>query len=279
MCQIDAPLFIIYSYVSVIIIALVTSFSIFLSDKKNPLNRNAFYFISIIVLWTIGDLIQWTTDNARISYVFFRLSYLMDFFYLFFLYFSYAMAGEELSWKKKLMFALPLSLTVFAVVKGYAIGSVNLETCEYALGWYIYPSLFLNLIYAIWASAVLLKKYFNPFIWHNKKRQIKILVISIMTFVSWSIFYEALDVFRIAEKMQIDISPYFILGNLFFMALMIFAIIEYDLFDFRILPRKWFAFAVLSVIFWGMFFLTLAPIFYSILLIFYVAVIWIFWGK
>jgi hypothetical protein len=189
------------------------------------------------------------------------------------------MVGEELSWKKKLVFALPLSFTVFAVAGKYAIGSVDLDTCEYALGWYIYPSLFLNLTYAIWASTVLLRKYFNPFVWHNKKKQIRVLVFAIMSFVSWSILYEALDVFRIAEKMEIDISPYFILGNLFFLTLMTFAIIEYDLFDFRILPRKWFAFSILSVIFWGMFFLTLAPVFYSILLVFYVAVIWIFWGK
>ncbi|HCU70722.1 MAG TPA: hypothetical protein DIC35_03120 [Candidatus Moranbacteria bacterium] len=279
MCEFETPLFIIYSYVSVITLALITSFSIFLNDRKNSQNRNAFYFISIIALWTIGDLVQWTTESASVSYIFFRLSYLVDFFYLFFLYFAYAMVGKELGWKKKLVFALPLSLTVFAVAKKYAIGSVDPETCEYALGWYIYVSLFLNLAYALWASMILLRKYFDPFIWHNKKKQIRILVFAIMSFVLWSIAYEALDLFRIAEKMQIDISPYFILGNLFFLTLIVLAVIEYELFDFKVLPRKWFVFSIFSAIFWGMFFLTLTPVFYSILLIFYVAIIWIFWGK
>lgn len=100
-----------------------------------------------------------------------------------------------------------------------------------------------------------------------------------MVTILWGIAYQVVDIFNAARAWNIEISPYLILGNLFFLAMIVFNIIEYDLFDFDIPPRKWFAFSIISVIFFGMFFLALTPMVYAILLIFYLVVIWVFWGK
>jgi hypothetical protein len=279
MCQSGTPLFIIYSYSSVIILSLITAFSILYMDPKHPSNRNAFYFILAIALWTIGDLIQWEATVPIIGYIFNRLSYLADFFFLFFLYFAYYFVGEDLTAEKRIILALPLSLTAIAVIGGFGVGTFEKDTCGYDVDWYIFPSLFLNLAYSVWASFVLLKKYRCPSVHYNMKSQIRVLVFAIMFFVLWSLAYEAVDVFSVMEEVGIEISPYFILGNLFFISLIAFAIIEYDLFDFGLIPRKWFAFAILSAIFGGMFFLSLTPMFYLFLLLFYIGTIWVFWGK
>lgn len=279
MCQFETPLLVIYSYVSVIILSLINAFSILYKNKKHSMNQNAFYFIFIIALWTAGDLVQWLTHDMKISFFFFRLSYLLVFFFLFFLYFSFDFVDEKLSQKRKIIFALPLLVTVFSVAKGYGIGSVEPKSCDYTLGWLAYYSLFVSLMYFFGAVIVLMKKYKQPLISYKTKLQIRILVLAIVFFISWNMAYELIDIFSIIEKTEIEISPYCILGNLFFIILIIFNIIEYDLFDFDIIPGKWFAFAVFSVIFLGMFFLSLTPTFYLTLLIVYIAVIWVFWGK
>ncbi|HCU70714.1 MAG TPA: hypothetical protein DIC35_03080 [Candidatus Moranbacteria bacterium] len=279
MCEFETPLFIIYSYSSVIILSLIIAFSILLKNPKHSLNRSAFYFISILALWTMGDLVQWLTRNVQISEFFLRLSNLVDFFFLFFLYFAYALIGKDLNWKKKLIFALPIFITVFLVVGNYGMGNVEPLYCDYDSGWVIYYSLFIDLVYSVWASAILIKEYLRPLAFYKTKLQIKVLVFTIISFILLNIAYETVDIFRVMDKLNIEISPYYVLVNLFFLVLMIFNIIEYDLFEFSSVPRRWFAFSVLSVIFLGMFFLSLTPLFYFILLIFYIMIIWMFWGR
>lgn len=279
MCQFQTPFFIYYSYVSVILIAFIGAFSILLKNPKQSLNRNAFLFLFIVALWTAGDLVQWVTRDAQTSYLFLRLSYLVDFFFLFFLYFAYDVVGEKLSGKKKWLFAWPAFLTAFLVAGNFGIGQVEPEHCNYGLGWLIYYSLPIDLFYAVWAVAVMIKKYRHSLVYYKTKLQIGVLVFAIMSFVLWNVAYEAVDIFSMAGKLDIEISPYFILGNLLFLALVAFAVVEYDLFDFETLPRKWFTFAILSVVFGGMLLLTLTPMFYLFLGVFYAIVIWLFWGK
>lgn len=280
MCQsLGVPLFIVYSYLSVIILSLIISFSVLLKNPKHPLNRNAFYFIFILGLWTAVDLARWTVRDVQENYLFFRLSYLINLFFLFFLFFSYKVVGEKLSRRKKTVLALPALATVFAMAGNFGIGQVDAVTCAYQLGWLIFPSIFICLTYSVWASVILLKKYHHPLVHYKTKLQIRTLIFTIMVTILWGIAYQVVDIFNAARAWNIEISPYLILGNLFFLAMIVFNIIEYDLFDFDIPPRKWFAFSIISVIFFGMFFLALTPMVYAILLIFYLVVIWVFWGK
>ncbi|MFA6159476.1 MAG: histidine kinase N-terminal 7TM domain-containing protein [Parcubacteria group bacterium] len=279
MCQFETPLLVIYSYISVIILSLITAFSILYKNKKHSLNWNAFYFIFIIALWTAGALAQWLVHDIQIIFLFFRLSYLLVFFFLFFLYFSFDFVDEKLSQKRKIIFALPFLVTVFSVIGGYGIGSVEPKYCDYTLGWLAYYNLFVGLAYSVGAIIVLMKKYKQPLVSYKIKLQIGILILAISFFILWNMAYEVIYVFSLIKKTEIEISPYCILGNLFFIILMIFNIIEYDLFDFDITPGKWFAFSIFSIIFLGMFFLSLTPTFYLTLLIVYIAVIWVFWGK
>ena len=279
MCQSETPLFIVYSYASVIILGLIVAFSIIFKNHRHPVNRNAFYFIVLIVLWTIGDLIQWETTSPLVSYIFSRLSYLADFIFLFILYFAYGFVGEKLTGERKIIFALPLSLTILAVVGGFGVGAYDESTCLTNVSWYIYPSLSLGLVYSIWASTVLFRKYNASWAYYNTKSQVRLLIFAIMFSFLWSVAYEVVDIFNATKNLEIEISPYFILGNLFFIVLIAFGIIEYNLFDFGVIPKKWFSFAIISVIFGGMFLLSLTPTFYFISLIFYAGIVWMFWKR
>jgi hypothetical protein len=279
MCQFETPTFIIYSYISVIILSIITAQSILRKNPRHSLNQDAFSFISIIVLWTAIDLGRWLSHDVKLNFLFFRLSYIIDFFFLFFLYFSYSFVGKKLSQRKKVFFALPLLVTVFAIAGNYGIGTVDELDCSYNFSWLIIFSLIFSFVYSTWASAVLLRRYYHPTVNYKTKLQIKVLVFAIILSVMWGIAYEIVDILSISHEWGIEISPYFILGNLFFIALIIFNIIEYDLFDFDVLPQKWFTFAVLTTIFGGMFFLALTPIVFLCILLFYSTIMWIFWAR
>lgn len=276
MCQFETPLFVIYSYISLIALSFVLAFSILGKNFRHPLNRNAFCFMLLLGLWTVGDLVQWTTHDPKINYLFFRLSYLIDFFFLFFIYFSYALAGRKITRRQSILFALPFVPIIIAVVGNIGLGSVD-QNCDYESGWFIWFGLILDVIYAIWASMILVNKYRQPSTHYLVILQIRLLIFAIMFFALWNMAYEIVDFWSIANEWGIDISPYFILGNLSFVLLLIYNIVEYEMFSFESLPRHWFAFAVLSCIFLGMFVLANTLTVHLFVGVFYLGAIWLFW--
>jgi hypothetical protein len=281
MCEFDTPTFVYYTHIVVFVLCLLTAILILLHEPRKASNQNAFYFIMIMAIWTADVFLQWTIKDAFWNLFFAKLSFIADFIVLFFLYFSYSLVRVKISWKKKIIFAIPYIILAISPFIFNIYSYYDAETCSYnansIIMFYIY---FLDIIYAAWATYILLKgaseenkfkcNFMVPF-------QMKILIPAIWFFVVWSIFYEEIYRISFALGSYIENTPYFIIGNLFFVSLIAFAIIRKDLFEFPIVITNHYTVVVWTIIFLGFIFfysnltvIILATIFYAILM-------YIFW--
>lgn len=280
MCQFDTPIFIYYSYILVFILSIITSLVILLKDKKHPMNRNAFYFIAIIALWIANDFVQWTAYDLKINMFSARISYLANFVMLFYLYFVYHFTYTPISQTKKILLAIPLIIsgliTLFSRFH-FVISDFNPETCDYIPGINIYITYIISIVYAYLATRVLLKKYNDRTTSLFSKSQAKVLISAIWFFVIWNIIYEEIGKATYFSDSFIEISPHFIIGNLFFVSLIAVAIIRNNLFEFNNVLRSWFAIAIWSLIFFLMFLLLTSIHVFIICAAAYIALLIVFW--
>ncbi|HRY82876.1 MAG TPA: histidine kinase N-terminal 7TM domain-containing protein [Candidatus Moranbacteria bacterium] len=253
MCQFETPVFIYYSHITVFILTLLTGFIILFKDIKHPINRNAFYFILIIALWTIDDLVQWTAHSVSLNMFSAEISVMADLIFLFFLYFVYHFTCTEISIKKKWLLAIPYILLLFLAFTKYNIQVFNISDCNYAHTKFMNGYLYLfEFLYIGWASYLLIKYYRNPINSSQARSQIKVLLPAIWFFIIWIIIYEEISRISFLSNNYIDVTPQFIIGNLFFVSLIAFSIIKKDLFEFCSVPLNWLVVFVWLLIFVGM---------------------------
>lgn len=280
MCQFETPIFIYYSYILVFILSIITAFIILLKDKKHSMNRNAFYFIAIIALWIANDFVQWTVYDLKINMFSARISYLANFVLLFYLYFTYYFTYTPLSRIRKILLAIPLVIsgliTLFSNFH-FVISDFDPETCNYIPGINIYITYAISIAYAYLATRVLLKSYNDRKTSLFSKSQAKVLISAVWFFAIWNIIYEEIGKATYYSDYFIEISPHFIIGNLFFISLIAVAIIRNNLFEFNNVLRSWVAIAIWSLIFFLMFlFLTSVHVF-IICVAAYIALLIVFW--
>lgn len=256
MCEFDTPNFVYYSYVAVIILTLITGFSILLKDSKRPANRNAFYFVSIIALWTFDDLLQWTVHDPFWNMFFAKVSYMSDFIILFYLFFVYHFTYTKISLKKKFLFSIPYLVVSLLAYTPIAFKEFSFETCDYLSGPLLIILFLVDVVYMYWITKILLKYYHDPIIPLVDKQQTKILIFAGWFFIAWEIVYEIIGFIGSSN----EITPHFIIGNLFFVSLIAFAIIKEDLFEFNMVPLDWLVVFVWTSIFAGFFFFATTPI-------------------
>lgn len=278
MCQFYTPSFIYYSYISVLILSIITAFIILLKDIKHPINRNAFYFIMIIALWIFLDLSQWMIHDVGINMLIGKIAVLTYFVFLFFLYFSYAFARIAIDLKKKILFALPYVPVLALIFTKYNIQYFNYSSCDYsyhpAMAFYLY---FLALFYTIWSIIILRRHYKNPITPYQERSQSKVLIFAVSFFALWGIFYEEIGRVSLLNGSHIDITPHFVCGNLFFVSLIAFAINKNDLFEFNEIPRTWLIIAIWSFIFLLMLMFPMSATSTIICASFYIALMIVFW--
>lgn len=256
MCQFETPVFIYYSYIAVFFLSLVTAFIILYRNKSNPVNRNAFYFILIIAFWILNDLFQWIVPDWKLNMLSARISYLANFIVLFYLYFSYHFTYTPITAKKKFLLAIPFIIsgliTLFSDFH-FVISDFNLESCDYIPGKNIFITYFLQVTYAILATRILWKRYKDNVADLIAKSQIKVLISAIWFFVIWCIIYEEIGKWTYFSDSFMEISPHFVIGNLFFVSLIGFAMIKKNLFGGAGILKTGLVVFIWSAIFFGMF--------------------------
>lgn len=277
MCEFETPSFVYYSYIAIVILSLITGFLIFFKDRKHSMNRNAFYFILVIVLWMLGDLAQWTIHTVKINIFFARISVMGDLIFLFFLYFSHSFAGIKLNMKRKILFSLPYIVLAFLAFTKYNIKTFDTSSCDYAHTLFISIYFYIfEIFYATWSSVILIKLYKNPIIPYQTKSQAKLLIFSICLLAIWEIIYEEISRISLINGQFIDNTPHFVVGNLFFISLIAFAIIKENLFEFKNVLLDWFTIFLWSIIFIGFFVFSTSPAVIIMCAVAYIALMIIF---
>lgn len=276
MCQFETPIFVYYSHIAVISLSLITAFLILFKAPKHPINRNAFYFIFILALWVLNDLILWNTHNVKWNMFLNRISFFANFAVLFFLYFVHHFTHTKITWKKKIIFSIPyFALSILAHTK-LAFTDFNYENCNYTSGPLMFYLYLLDVIYISFATCILMKHYRDRITPLITKAQIRILICASWFFLLWVIAYEEIARISSFYGKKIDITPHFIVGNLFFVSLVAFAMIKKDLFEFREVPLDWFVVFLWSLLFFGFFVFSTSPLVIVICAVFYLALLAIF---
>lgn len=233
MCDISAPAFIYYSYISVFILSFVTAILILLRDRKNRANRYAFFVIFFIALWTLDDFVQWKIRDVELNLLFAKFSGFVDLIFLFFLYFSYHFTNTPISLKKKIAFAIPIFILTPFYFSDYFVRIVDTNSCSFDDGPLMFFLYTLDLVYIIWSSIILSRACKNPKAHYMMKYQVRVILIAIWFLITAGIIYQVLGNVSAFGDLSLDISAYFIISNLIFVSLIAFAIIKCELFNFK----------------------------------------------
>lgn len=279
MCQFDISKLGLYSFSIVFILSLIVSFSLLLNDRKSPVNKSAFAFLFIISLWVGDNIILASVHNIKIYFFADQLSMLLVFFPLYFLYFAHYFSGKELSRKKKIIIALPLVPIVVLLFTKYNVYPIDASKCndgEGLLHWYAY---LVAIIYAIWAIILFLKKYRDKATSYQVKNQIKILIISIIYIVLWIIISLIIGNYTRSRGNIIDeeITSFSLLGIMFFISLLSFAITKYSLFKFKITSTKALVTILWMILLVMLFFINKSIAYSVVAFILYSILLLIFW--
>ena len=278
MCEFETPNFVYYSHIAVIILSLITGLLILSRNPKHPINRNAFYFILVFALWTVDDFLWWTVRDVKTNMFLARISVMADLIFPFFLFFSYHFTNTKITLKKKLFFFVPYFLLLVLAFTKYNFEFYDTRDCNYAHSAFIYAYLFFfEFFYSLWITYALAKNYRNTKDPVAAKLQIKILIPAIWFFVIWGIIYEEIDRISFLNNNYIDTTPHFIIGNLFFVSLIAFAIIKGNLFNFRSVLLDWVVIFLWTFLFAGFFIFATNPLVIIMSAIAYVILMFIFW--
>lgn len=277
MCQFDTPLYIYYSHITVFVLCLITAFLILMRNPKEASNRNAFYFIMLVAMWIADIFAQWMIHDVKITMIAVKFSVAAELVVLFFLYFSYHFVNAEINFKKKLLFSIPYIIIAAIAFFTNIFSYFSTENCDYVLGPIIYSALSINIIYAIWSSQILLKYYRNPSNNFFIKQQIRILIGAIWFYVLWNIFFESVGIVGYYLGSYIETTPHIIIGNLFFVSLIAFAIIKKDLFQFNTVLTTIFTIVLWSLMFLGLLIFPMSLGNIAMFAVFYAFLMFIFW--
>ena len=278
MCVFETPLYIYYSHIAVFVLCLLTAILILVHDPKRASNRNAFYFVLIIALWVVNVFGQWVIKDAFWNKIVVQASMMSDLFFLFFLYFTYYFTRTEIDLKKKMILAIPFVVLFFLSFSRYNLEVFDPINCDYSHSLFI--SLYtyiLEIAYATWATVLFVRYCKSPN--HNfyAPYQMKILIPAVWFYVIWNIISE--EIYRISFAMgdYIDNTPHFIIGVLFFVSLIAFAIIRKELFEFPVVITNHYTVVVWTLIFLGFIFFYSNLTLIILAVIFYAILMYIFW--
>lgn len=281
MCEFEIPKLAFYSFIIIFVFSLVVAFSIFLNDRKNPVNRNIFIFLIIISLWVGDNILLWYIKNVNANLNLERLTIMLVFIALFFLYFSYYFSGREISLKKKAILVVPF-LPFFAFMfSDYNLFLVDASTCDFGegkLNWYAY---LVAIVYVSWSVIILLRKYKEKDANFQVKGQIRILVASIIFLTLWLIFFliigNYVDVELRSLHLEKEITSFMMLGVMFFISLIAFAVTRYWLFKMKIISTKVLVTILWMILFIMLFFIERSFIYSVIAFVMYLFLIVVFW--
>jgi signal transduction histidine kinase len=246
MCSFEVPGLLFYTHIPVFLATLLLGFFIYLSNKKNPVNKNLFIFILIFCFWEINDVFQWLTYNVNLNLFFSRISIFGFSSLIFFLYFAYSFVGDKLNLKKKLLLALPFVPVVFLSFTDYNL-IINPRNCETTVGpLYLYVAV-IDVIYLSFSTFILLRGY-RIGVDDSMKSSIRLIIDSIIFLVIWFLGYSLIIEFAITSGLGDSISQFAPFGMVIFIGMLAYAIPKYRLFNIKLLAAQVLVFTLVILV-------------------------------
>lgn len=280
MCQLDTPNFLIYLHLLTAFFCFFSASFILLNSKKNPANLNIVIFIFILGIWTVFDMLQWIITSVSLNLFFGRLTTLISIMTLFFLYFTYHFTEREIDAKKKILLALPFLPIFIFLFTDYNFAIFNAADCGFTQGPLFYYVYFIAFLYMIWAVVLLIKKYVSETTSANIKLQTRILMLDIALFIFWIIFFAIVENYAILgnnDEFENEVSSFFLLGIMVFIAVLVYAIYKGALLELSKLSKNIFVGVLWAILFLIIFVIQPGTTFSIAAFVLYLFLITIFW--
>ena len=238
-CNFQSPSLLLYFYIPIFVACVFLAFFIFYSDKKSQINKNLFLFIFIFCIWNIISLLEWYAFDVSLNLFFARISTLLVFSILFFLFFAFAFVGKELKLKDKILYSIPFFPILFLTFTNYNVYMTDVLTCNTEngiLSWYVY---FLAIVYALWSMKIFLSSL-RVEKSEDSKRQFYIIIGAVVFVVLWFIVFIELTNYLLQKKSYLadPISMLIPLGFIFFVSMLAYAITKYQFLRMKLIVAQ-----------------------------------------
>ncbi|HEX8974040.1 MAG TPA: ATP-binding protein [Patescibacteria group bacterium] len=185
-------------------------------------------------------MFQWITHDVQLSLYLSRVAILEVISLLFFLYFTYAFVGEDLSVKKKFLFFIPFSPMIFLIFTKYNAYMLDDSTCTVQFGKLYLYVVIIGLVYAGWSIIKL--RSFAKKSRENEKTTSQITIInSAIAFVSiWILMLAAVSGVLTAYGYEDgdQVLLFIPLGLLIFIAILAYAITKYQFLKIKLIAAQ-----------------------------------------
>jgi signal transduction histidine kinase len=230
-----------YSHIVPTVLALFLSTYALFKTRYSKLAVAFFVFTLGFALWLLGDIFPWTSDNY--GYVYFTwswLDYVNIVFFALGAYFFGILARDRITnWEKALLVAICLPALVITVT-GNSLLEFNHPVCEAVenQGLTIY-----KLVAEAIAVALMFFSLFKSWVSSDSKKRMRSLIILFATLAFFVIFSSTEYLATITDNYETSLYGLFILP--LFLIIMVFAITNLGVFQFRLLGTQVLAYALI----------------------------------
>jgi signal transduction histidine kinase len=243
---VSVPVLTYFSHIPTAIVALLlSSFVYYKTRKDNILTSKILLFISMsFALWTTLDLIIWTSNDSRqIMFAWSIVNLIEILSSSATLYFSYVfLEKKDVPLKYKIIGGSLITLFAIFIPTTINLISFNVPSCESEEGILKYYFYFLEILNFLLLIFYLIKKIIQS---DKKNRRMKILFsIGVICFL---LSFSGSNIIGSITK-NWEILQYGLFGMPFFMAFLIYLIVEYRVFNIKLLAAQALVISIIVLI-------------------------------
>jgi len=236
----DVPQLIYYSHIPVIFITLLLGTFVFLKNRKGIANMLIFFLAIDFSLWCVFDLIIWTnTDSSKIMFFWMSIIPLDLLIFIFSAYLQYVFLNKvDVTLRTKYIFFLILLPVLVLMPSRYNLSGFDNVSCNGIDGlvgkYYLYASELLILILVIIIAIKKIIKEKDPI------ERTKAVYFSISLFIFLCFFLLGNLIASIFETSISwwSLSQYGLFGMVFFIGVLTYLIVQYKVFEIRMLGAQ-----------------------------------------
>lgn len=242
----SVPHLLYYSHIPSAIIALLLGFFVYFKTRKeNLIIGKLLLFVSVIFfIWVFFDLILWTNNDSRLIIFIWSLINLLELLVsVSTLYFSYVfLSKKDVSFKIKLFFGILLLVYIVFIPTNFNLAGFTLQDCGVQQSSLFYYYYFLETFFFIWLLGYLIKKIVTA-----AKEERKITILFSIGAICFLLSFSGANILAsVTEKWEI--LQYGLFGMPVFMAFLAYLIVQYGVFNIRLVAAQALVVAMIILI-------------------------------
>ncbi|NCU41682.1 MAG: HAMP domain-containing histidine kinase [Candidatus Moranbacteria bacterium] len=245
----DASPLLYYSHIPAVIISLFLGIFVYIKGGKTLLNTLLLTLIFVFSLWTLFDLITWTSnDSTIIFFVWSLFGLLYALIALLSVYFvSVFIEGKDISFRKKLVLGILFTPIIFFTPTSCNIETFDLASCGISdLSFFLYYYYFLGGLSFFWILGIFFVHIARKNMKQEIKKQFLFLIVGIELFLLFFFGSGLLASFLVSRGYAegYNFIHYGLFGMPIFIAFLTYIIVTYNAMNIKLLGVNVLIFAI-----------------------------------